>query len=207
MSWIVEFGTVRRMVSLVPVVAAVLLASATAMMPVSGQEATPQPVVCDEPPKPVNFIADLNAAPQPEITPTAMTDAPEAEEVSDPVVRADVTAVVEELILCVNQGEVLRAFSLFDDHYLQVLIDPDAVMESDVALELGESLATPEPVGEDEVTVLEEVISIRQTADGAVVVIFRSHAGTEESQVDLLALRKVGERWLIVDGVADIESD
>jgi hypothetical protein len=113
--------------------------------------------------------------------------------------------VIEELIACVNQGELLRAISLYDDHYLRRSIDPEGLMDPELALELGESFATPEPVDEDEATVLEGILSIRQTPDGAIVVIVQGRAGSEQSQIDLFALRNVDGKWLIIDGLTDIE--
>ena len=47
-----------------------LLGATTALLPASAQEATPAPIICDVPPRPVTFIADLIAAPEPELTQT-----------------------------------------------------------------------------------------------------------------------------------------
>jgi len=44
--------------------------------------------------------------------------------ITDPTIRAEVERVVQSLILCVNQGELLRSFSLFDDEYLRRIIRP-----------------------------------------------------------------------------------
>jgi hypothetical protein len=206
MSSFMEFGTLRQLHRLL-LVGVVAIGTTSWVDPAHGQVGTPEPVICDEPARPVSFIVDLNEAPQPEITPTPISDVPEGIEVSDPEVRRDVTAVIEELTACVNTGEVLRAFSLLDDQYVRKLIDPDAVMEPDVALELGDTLATPQPATADETFVLEEILSIRQTADDTVVIVFRMRVGSDESEVDLYALREVGERWLIVDGLTYIEFD
>ena len=206
MESIAEFGILRRILDLRSVTLLAAVAGAL-VFPVQGsaQEATPSPVACDLTPQPVTFIADLNSTPRPEITPTPLTDVPDGTEVTDPETRAQVIRVVETLTLCVNQGEVLRAFSLFDPLYLRSVIDPDAAMEAEVAIELGESFATPEVVAEEDLTVLEEVLSVRQLADGVVVVIFRTHVGSDNSQIDLFALRHVDGRWLIVDGLADVD--
>jgi hypothetical protein len=204
MSLFAEFGTLRQLCRLLLAVSVITIAGVN---PVLGQVGTPEPVACDEPARPVSFIADLNASLRDETTPTPITDVPDGTEVTDQELRAEVTAVIEELTACVNSGEILRAFSLLDDQYVRKLIDPDAVMEPEVALDLGATLATPQPATADEMFVLEEILSIRQTADGAVVVIFRIRVGLEESEVDLYALRKVDLRWLIVDGVTDVEFD
>src|SRR5688572_27471536 len=91
-----------------------LLGATIALLPASAQEATPAPITCDVPPRPVTFIADLIAAPEPELTQTPVSDVPDGTDVTDPQVRSEVVSVVETLIVCVNQGDLLRSFSLFD---------------------------------------------------------------------------------------------
>ena len=188
------------------------LASArTLLSPAFAQEATPVPVTCDVEPRPVTFIADLLAAPQPEVTPTPVAGIPEGTEVTDNAVRAEIVATVETLIACVNQGEVLRAFALFDDEYLRRLIDPEGLMSADVAIELARSMATPEAVENDEETTLEEILLVRRVDDGTIVVVFRTRGGPdrdpEDTQIDLFVLRQDDGGWTIVDGLSDIDPD
>ena len=167
-------------------------------------------MACDPPARPVTFIADLLKLPEPEITPTPIAAVPEGVEVTDPAARSEATRLVEQLILCVNQGELLRSFSLYDDGYLRrIMIRP--VMTAEVAVEIAKSFATPKPVDADKVTVLDEVLSVRQLPDGDIVVVFATHKGEldegDQPQVDLLVLRTVGSQLRIVDGLVDLDRD
>ena len=194
---------------------AVALLAPGAMLPLNSagaEDATPEPVAaCDLAPRSITFIADVIAAPKPETTPTPVVAIPDGSDVSDPLVRAEVTTLVETLITCVNQGELLRSFSLFDDEYLRRLIDPEGLMQADVAIELARSVATPSAANPDDVTVLDEILLIRDLGDGAVVVVFRTRGGpdrdSDETQVDLYVLRKIGDEWKIVDGLADVDPE
>src|SRR5690242_8625639 len=85
------------------------------------QEATPTPATSDVEPRPITFLADLLAARRPAVTPTPVAGVPDGTDVTDPVVRAEVEKVVQTLITCVNQGEILRAFSLYDDEFVRRL--------------------------------------------------------------------------------------
>jgi hypothetical protein len=175
------------------------------------QDATPVPLACDLEPRPVTFIVDLLMLPEPDVTPTPIEHLPDGTGVTDQAVRADVVRVVEQLILCVNQGEFLRSFALYDDVYLRRLIDPAGVMTEEVAVELGKSFDSAEPVDPAEATVLEEVLSVRQLADGTMAVVFRTSGETNrdagEPQIDLFVLKRAEDRWLIVDGAVDIDAD
>ena len=128
-------------------------------------------------PRPITFIADLLAAPKPDVTPTPVAGIPDGVEVTDPQVRAEAERVVESLIICVNQGELLRSFSLFDDEYLRRIIDPEGVMEAEVAIELAKSIATPVAVAPEDMTTLDAILLVRQQPDGAVTVVFRTKGG------------------------------
>jgi hypothetical protein len=52
---------------------------------------------------------------------------------------------------------------------------------------------------------------VRELPDGTVAVVFRTRGGLnrdpDQSQVDLFVLRKDGERWLIVDGLTDLDPE
>jgi hypothetical protein len=196
--------------------AAILLAVTAALGlslfgPVAAQEATPAPAVCGVQPRPITFIADLLAAPKPDVTPTPVAGVPEGRDVTDPERRAAVVSVVETLIVCVNQGDLLRSFSLFDDEYLRRVIDPDGLMREDVAIELAKSMATPVAVDPEDVTTLDEILLVRELPDGTVAVVFRTRGGPDrdpdQSQTDLFVLRNDGVRWLIVDGLTDLDPE
>lgn len=167
--------------------------------------ATPMAQSCTVDPRPTSFLADLLNAPEPEVVPTAVTDVPRGVAV-DEQTRVQVLAVLDQLIVCVNAGEYLRSFSLFDDEYLRRVIDPDGLMTEGVALELGKTLATPEPAADEAVTELVEVISVEQLEDGSVVVVFRSRVGGEDGaeQTDLFVFRQIGDSWKIVDGKTNV---
>src|SRR5687767_7438430 len=124
--------------------AALTLAVGLAAPDVTAQDATPTPVLCTVEPRPATFIVDLLAQPVPETTPEPLTGLPDGADDVDAETRAATIAVVEELIACVNQGDLLRAFALYDVAYLRRLIDPEGLMSENIAIELGKSFATPE---------------------------------------------------------------
>lgn len=191
----------------------IVLAIALGLIPgraVTAQDATPAPLACDLEPRPVTFIVDLLMLPEPDSTPTPIDQLPAGGEVTDPVARTEAVRVVEQLILCVNQGEFLRSFALYDDAYLRRIIDPAGVMTEDVAIEIGKSFNSADPVEPAEMTVLDEILSVRDLGDSTVAVVFRTSGGPDrdpgEDQIDLFVLEQRGDRWLIVDGVVDIDA-
>lgn len=189
---------------------AVLLLGASASI-TEAQEATPAPVACDVAPRPVSFIAELLERPVPEATPTPLTGVPEGSDDVPPETRAAVTEVIAMVTACVNQGELLRAFALFDDAYLRHVIDPAGLMSDSVAREIGQSFATPVAVGETELTTVEEVLLVRALADGSVAIVFRTRGGAgndqDHTQVDLFIMRELDGDWLIVDGLTDLDPE
>jgi hypothetical protein len=172
--------------------------------------ATPVVAVCAVEPRSETFIADLLAAPEPEIVPTAVIDVPRGEAVDDQT-RAEVVAVIEQLIACVNEGDFLRSFALFEDEYLRRVIDPDGLMAEDVAIELGKSFATPTAADESNATTLVEIVSVERLEGGAVAVVFRTKIGEGDDSgsdaLDLFVLREIEGRWLIVDGLTSISDE
>ena len=78
-----------------------------------------------------------------------------------------------------------------------------------MAIELAKSIATPVAVDPADMTTLDSILLIRKLPDGAVTVVFRTSGGPDrdpdETQIDLFVLRKDGDRWLIVDGLTDID--
>jgi hypothetical protein len=172
--------------------------------------ATPGTGGCTVPERSIVFIADLLAQPKPEVTATAVADVPTGQPVDEDT-RAAVTSVVETLITCVNQGDFLRSFTLFDDEYLRRVIDPEGLMSAEVAIELGKTFATPDPVESGEETTLVGFDSVEQLPDGSVVVVFRTVGGPgrdqDDEQVDLFVLREIDGTWKIVDGLTGVGDD
>jgi hypothetical protein len=208
-----EIDTLRLYRWILPIACALALVAPGMLSAQSAlaQDATPEPVVCDLPARPITFIADLLAAPKPETSPTPVAEIPDGTDVTNSVVRDEVSGLVKTLITCVNQGELLRSFSLFDDEYLRRLIDPDGLMSAEVAIEIAKSMATPSAADPEDVTVLDEILLIRDSGDGSVVVVFRTRGGPDrdqdETQVDLYVLRKSGDEWRIIDGLADLDPE
>ena len=193
------------------VIAAIGLATCAPFMerPTLAQESTPVPVTCDADPRPVDFLVALLDQPAPEVTPEPLTGLPDGSDDVDIETKEAVTAVVAELIACVNEGQLLRAFALYDDEYLRRLIDPEGLMTEAVAAELLTSLATPEPSSEDDITSVDSVLLVRRLPDGSVALVVQSRGGVgrgdDDVQADLFLLRQVNGKWLIADGLADID--
>ena len=176
---------------------------------VRAQEATPAAsptaIACTVTPRPVDFLVTVVAAPKPETTPTPITTAPSGTPV-DAQTAAAITQLIDTLTLCVNEGDYLRAFSFFDDAYLRRIIDPDGLMDGEVAFELGKSLATPSSNSNTAATVSVEIVSIETQADGTVVALFRTtdEASGDTGTVDLYVLVQRDGNWVIIDGARDI---
>jgi hypothetical protein len=178
---------------------------------VIAQEATPTPVACSVEPRPATFIVDILAQPVPATTPEPLTGLPEGTDEVDTATRAATIAVVEELIACVNSGDLLRAFALYDDAYLRRLIDPEGLMSESIASELGKTFATPEARDPSEVTTVKQVVLVRRLADGSVAIVFETRGGVDREeddlQIDMFILREVDGEWRIVDGLADLDPE
>jgi hypothetical protein len=182
--------------------------------PVAAQEATPVGAVpaaeCRVAPRPLSFLRDLVSQPPPETTPAPVEAVPEGAPV-DEATRAEVTATIRQLIACVNAGDLLRAFALYDDAYLRRITDPEGLLDPEVADEIVVSLATPAAVPAEEQTRLLAVLLMRQMADGRVAVVIETDGGVnderEGSQLDLLVLGRREVGWRIVDGKQDIPRD
>jgi hypothetical protein len=179
-----------------------LSASSKAQTP-DAQSGTPVAATCEGDPRPMDFLVTIVAAPKPEISPTAIAAIPTGEPVDDET-RTAVVRVVETLTACVNAGDYLRAFALFDDEYLRRIIDPDSLMSGDVAFELGKSLATPSSTSDEAPQVSIAITSVQQLADGTVTVVFTTTDDTGDSTTDLYVLAKRDTGWRIVDGARDL---
>lgn len=201
----------RRRAALVAI--AVLLALTTPATTARAQEGTATPLAadpagCTGEPRPLGFLETLVEMPAPESTPAPLDGVPDGVPV-DEATRAEVTATVTTLIACVNAGDVLRAFALYEDGYLRRIVDPDDALSAEIANEIVVSFATPEPVPTDRQTTLVGVPLMRQLPDGRVAVVIETNGGVQdedaETELDLLLLSRVDGRWLIVDGLTGLD--
>ncbi|MCC6790977.1 MAG: hypothetical protein IT336_04780 [Thermomicrobiales bacterium] len=181
-------------------------------MPVSAQDATESGEVipgseCMTPALPVTFLGELVATPastEPYVMPTA---APTGETPDDETV-AQIEATIRQFISCSNAGDVLRALALFDDDYLRRVVDPTGELDPATANELVESFATPIALTEDQLVVFLGIRTMVQLPDGKVAVVLETDGGQpnpEGTDEDLFIFERVGEQWIIVDAVNDID--
>lgn len=172
---------------------------------------TTEPESCTVAPRPLSFLATIAESPPPEQTPVPIEGIPDGVPV-DEQTRAEVTATVTMLIACVNAGDVLRAFALYEDTYLARIVDPEQALTVEIANELVVSFATPELVPTDDRTSLVGLPVVRTMADGRVAVVIETNGGVQddddESELGLLILARAADgRWLIVDGRTDLSRD
>ena len=169
------------------------------------------PTGCDVSPRPTSFLETLVNDPEPDVTPERVEGVPDGEAV-DEATRAEITAVITELIACTNAGDLMRAFSLYEDGYLRRLLDQDGVMTAEIANELVVSFATPEPVTSERRTVLVGLPVARRMSDGRVAVVTETSGGAQDDEDDidlglLVLARSADGRWLIVDGRTGLDRD
>lgn len=199
---------------LVVVVTLTGAAAGRAQEPAATPPATPAgttaPSGCTVEARPLSFLETLVRQPVPDVTPVPVEAVPEGVPV-DEATRAEITVTVTMLIACVNAGDVLRAFSLYEDAYLRRIVDPDGALTVEIANELVVSFATPEPVPAERNTTLVGLPLLRLTAEGRVAVVLETNGGVEddddETELDLLVLARVDGRWLIVDGRTGLDRD
>ncbi|HRA46851.1 MAG TPA: hypothetical protein PK819_02145 [Thermomicrobiales bacterium] len=170
--------------------------------------ATPTVVTCSIEPRPIDFIVPLLETETPQTTPTPLAALPGGT-AADAETTAAVLAVVEELTACVNAGDYLRAFALYDDAYLRRLIDPEGLMDPAVAIEIGKSLANVTPSNEDDITQITHIVAATVLPDGTVALAVETMGGVDreqdDTQVDLFVLAQISGSWRIVDSAADID--
>lgn len=206
----------RGSAALVALLVALALGSACGAQEASSTpDATPavttDPSGCSVEPRPLTFLRTIAEASRPDETPVPVEMIPDGIAPDDDT-RAEVTATVTMLIACVNAGDLLRAFALYEDAYLARLVDPERALTVEIANELAVSFATPEPVPSEDQTTLVGLPVLRQTADGRVAVVTETNGGVEdeddETELNLLILARAGDgRWQIVDGRTDLERD
>lgn len=192
---------------------AALLSTLMIVSPVTAQDGTPVTgegipgSECNAPARPADFLGTLVATPisdEPYVAPTAVPDGTAVEEPA----ASEVEAAVRMYVACSNSGEVLRALSLLSDEYLRRVVDPTGELDSDTAVELGASLATPIAIEPDQYVRLLGIRQMVQLPDGRVAVVVETDGGPvdpEGTDVDLLIFEKIGESWIIVDAVNDID--
>ena len=176
--------------------------------PTPGPNVSPSECIVEG--RPLTFLRDLVSQPVPETTPEPVEGVPDGAPV-DAQTRAEVTATIRQLVACVNAGDLLRSFALYDEAYLRRLVDPDGILEPDVADEIVLTFATPTPVEPERQTLLLSIPLMRQMSDGRVAVVVETDGGVDDqiegSQLDLLVLQKQGDAWKIVDGVQNLPRD
>jgi hypothetical protein len=169
--------------------------------------ASPEASQCTIESRPIDFLVSIVEAPNPDITPTPITAVPTGTEV-DPATHEAVLTVVYTLTACVNGGDYLRAFALFDDAYLRRIIDPEGLMGADIAFELGKQFEAIHPSDEDDLTRIVRVVSVAGQSDGSVVVVVETSGGVDreqnDSQIDLFVLRQLESGWRIIDGASNL---
>ena len=183
------------------------LASSPAASPV----VTSDPSSCTVEPRPLSFLATIADSPRPDQTPAPVEAVPDGVPV-DESTRAEVTATVTMLIACVNAGDLLRAFALYEDAYLARLIDPEEALSAEIAGEIVVSFATPVVVPIEDRTSLIGLPLIRLMDDGRVAVVTETTGGVEDDDEDselglLILARGADGRWLIVDGRTELSRD
>ena len=159
----------------------------------------------------MSILATIAESSRPEQTPVPIEAIPDGAP-TDEATRAEVTETVAMLIACVNAGDVLRAFALYEDAYLARLVDPEGALTVEIANELVVSFATPVVVPTEDQTTLVGLPVIRTLPDGRVAVVTETNGGVQddddETELDLLILARAADgRWLIVDGRTDLSRD
>lgn len=179
--------------------------AATAADPVQGERVPGSE--CTAAARPFSFFGTLVSTPpssDPHVAPaSAPLGAP-----ADPATAEAVTAAVRQVLACTNAGEVLRAFSLFDDAYLRRIIDPSGKLTPEIANAFAASLATPTAVDEGQDVRLVKIHSITVGTDGRVAVVVESDGGVNDrkgTETDLFLFKKIGNVWLIDDAVRNID--
>lgn len=131
----------------------------------------------------------------PVASPSAFT-MPEGEAASEEAV-AEVTALYEQLISCLNAGDFLRAYAFYSDEYLLRNLSAEAIASLD---------ATPVPVEESTQTEFGSVLEARMLEDGRIAaLIVTSNAQTGDAV--LFSLLEQGDQgWKIQDeAVVEVE--
>ncbi len=129
----------------------------------------------------------------PVASPSAFT-MPEGEAAGEEAV-AEVTALYEQLIACLNAGDYLRAYAFYSDEYLQRNLSAEAI----ASLE-----ATPVPVEESTQTEFGSVLDARMLEDGRIAaLVLTSNAQTGDTV--LFSILSQGDQGWRIDDEAVVE--
>jgi hypothetical protein len=173
---------------------------------VAAQDATPTagvppPELCQA--TPPNFeelraiLADPLASPSAVWTPGTMPEGRPA----DPETIAGITATLRELVACFNADEVLRAYGLYTDDYLQRIFSTQDPLTQGVY----DALATPDPVDPDERSAILAIEDVRVFDDGTVGAnVTIRYALIPVPKRFFFTFVRDGERWLIDGALGEI---
>ena len=119
-------------------------------------------------------------------TPFAMPEG----EVADDATVAEIAALYEQLVSCLNAGEFLRAYALYTDDYLVRNLSAEAI----------EGLsATPVPTEEAMRSTFGDVLDARMMDDGRVAALISTSNPQVGETIILAILTNEEGRWLIDD--------
>jgi hypothetical protein len=158
----------------------------------------PPPELCLALPRSFDELSALAATPAnfgtPEPTPTP-GPIPQGTP-AEPATAEAVTATVRELVACFNAGELLRAYSLYTDHYLHRLLS----RQDPTTLAAYDSLATPMPSTPKERAKILDIHGVRLLADGRVgAIVTIKYAVVPVPKTFFVVFVEEGGRWLIDD--------
>ncbi|HEY8447475.1 MAG TPA: hypothetical protein VIL01_10235 [Thermomicrobiales bacterium] len=161
----------------------------------------PPPELCQALPRSFEEIATLLATPEAAMaatrTPGPAPEGPPA----DPETVAGIEATVRELVACYNAGELLRAYGLYTDAYLQRLLARQGPFPRAVY----DGLATPEPAPIEQRTAIVSIVEARMLGpDKAGAVVTLAYARVPMPKTFFMTFVREGERWLIDDILGEI---
>jgi len=111
-------------------------------------------------------------------------------EVADDATVAEIAALYEQLVSCLNAGEFLRAYALYTDDYLVRNLSAEAI----------EGLsATPVPTEEAMRSTFGDVLDARMMDDGRVAALISTSNPQVGETIILAILTNEEGRWLIDD--------
>ena len=123
---------------------------------------------------------------------------------ADPETAAAIAAAARELIACVNAGDFLRAFALFNDAYLRSTTGPEVMSQ-----QLYDLFATPAPRTPERQIILVAVRDPRLLPDGragALVTVIDPTTTTQGEMTSFLIFVRSGDRWLLDGSIEDLPS-
>jgi hypothetical protein len=114
---------------------------------------------------------------------------PEGQPADDATV-AEVTALYEQLVDCLNQGDYLRAYALYSDDYLLRNLSQG---------QIASMAATPVPVQESQRVSFGGILDARRLEDGRVGALITTHSEQAGDLVLFTIVRREGDQLLIDD--------